>query len=682
MNKVDTGHLLHGGDYNPEQWLDHPEILKIDIERFLEAKINTVTLGVFSWAKLEPQEGVFDFGWLEEIIDRLYVNGISVILSTPSGGRPRWLAEKYPEVLRVTDRRERNLFNRRQNHCFTSPAYREKVRLIDTELVKRLGGHPAVKMWHISNELGGECHCPLCQRAFQGWLKEKYQTIENLNERWYTTFWSHTYSDFAQVESPSAMREGVEPLGETSDMSLALDWKRFVSHQTIDFMEQEIRAIREAGSDKPVTANLMYNFQGIDYFRLAEKLDVVSWDNYPTWSKKADCIIAADTGFWHDVMRSLKRKPFLLMESCPGATNWQSLSKLKKPGMVEAAALQAIAHGGDGALYFQMRQGRGAEEKFHGAVIDHYGGRDSRTFQDVCRAGKMLERISAVTGADTPCEAAVLYDWENRWAVEGSYGPRNKGMHHLDCVQNSYYALRRLGLNVDLADQASSLEDYKFVAAPMQYLFHPGFAERLRSYVKQGGMLVMTYWSGVVDENDLCFLGKAPYELTDMLGLRREEIDALYDWEENTICRHAGGLSGMKDSYVCKNLCELVKPEGAETLMVYGSDFYAGRPALLRNAYGEGTVYYICADAEQGFYDDLYRILAQTAGLQGTLPGEIPVGVEASCREDDAYRYVFVQNFSDQMQHIELPEGEVLYGSGEKVLMPLEGTVIKVAKTI
>ncbi len=670
MNK---GHLLHGGDYNPEQWLEHPEILKTDIERFQEAKINTVTLGVFSWAKLEPREGEFTFGWLADMIDRLYENGISVILATPSGARPRWLAEKYPEVLRVNERRERNLFGRRHNHCLTSPAYRERVRRIDGELVKRFGGHPGVKMWHISNELGGECHCPLCQRAFQDWLRKKYKTIENLNERWYTVFWSHTYDDFSQVESPS-------PLGETSDMSLALDWKRFVSCQTIDFMEQEIKAIREAGSDKPVTANLMYDFLGIDYFRLAKKLDIVSWDNYPTWGKKPHSVIAGDTAFWHDVMRSLKKKPFLLMESCPGATNWQGISKLKKPGMVEAASLQAIAHGGDGALYFQMRQGRGAEEKFHGAVIDHYGGRDSRTFRDVCRAGAMLEQISAVAGADTPCRAAVLYDWENRWAVEGSYGPRSDDMHHLECVQKSYYALRRLGLNVDIVDQGSPLESYRFVAVPMQYLFHPGFPERLRAYVERGGLLVMTYWSGVTNENDLCFLGETPQGLTEVLGLRREEIDALYDWEQNSICQQKEELPGMKDSYVCRNLCELVKPDTAQVLMVYGSDFYAGRPALLRNRFGAGTAYYICGDAEQDFYDDLYRILAREAGLEGILPLEVPPGVEVTMREDEAHSYVFLQNFSEETVTLALPKGEVLYGSWEGVLKPLEGVVVRTAK--
>lgn len=297
---MDNKYLMHGGDYNPEQWLHMPEILETDIERFKEAKINTVSVGIFSWAKLEPKEGVYEFEWLEKIIDRLYENGISVILATPSGARPHWMADKYPEVLRVNEMRQRNLVGTRHNHCLTSPVYREKVRLINTELVKRLGNHPAVKMWHISNEYGGECHCPLCQDAFRDWLRRKYKTIDALNDSWCTTFWSHTYDSFEQVESPS-------PLGETSIMALKLDWKRFISDQTIDFMEHEIAAIRAAGSDKPVTTNLMYHFNQIDYFKLAEKIDVASWDNYPTWHKKEEWETARDTAFWHDVIYGLKR---------------------------------------------------------------------------------------------------------------------------------------------------------------------------------------------------------------------------------------------------------------------------------------------------------------------------------------------------------------------------------------
>lgn len=674
---MNAGYLMHGGDYNPEQWLDMPEILETDIERFREAKINTVTLGVFSWAKLEPQEGVYRFEWLEQIIDRLHENGISVILSTPSGARPHWMADKYPEVLRVNGMRQRNLFGERHNHCLTSPVYREKVRLIDTQLVKRLGGHPAVKLWHISNEFGGECHCPLCQEAFRNWLRKKYKTIDALNDSWCTTFWSHTYDDFEQVESPS-------PIGERSIMALQLDWRRFISDQTIDFMESEIAAIRAAGSDKPVTTNLMYKFWEIDYFKMAEKLDIASWDNYPTWHKCEEWETARDTAFWHDVIYSLKKKPFLLMESCPGATNWQSVSKLKKPGMLEAASLQSIAHGADGAMYFQMRKSRGSQEKFHGAVLDHYDGREVRTFREVCATGKMLETLGEVAGARTQANVAVVYDWENHWALEGSCGPRNENMHYMESVEKSWRAFRRMGLNVDIVNQKSSLEQYRIVAAPMQYLFHDGFADRIRKFVENGGTFVLTYWSGVVDENDRCFLGGRPHGLMDVFGLRAEEIDGLYDWEENRICRPEnagiGKTEGLKEQYRCQYLCDLVKPSTAETLMVYGDDFYADTPALLVNRYGEGKAYYICADAEQSFYDDLYRTVARESGVTGAFDGEIPEGVEVTSRSGADADYIFIQNYNRFAAEVKLPQGEVLFGPSDGNLKPLESIVIKQAK--
>ncbi|MDD5803192.1 MAG: beta-galactosidase, partial [Clostridia bacterium] len=407
-----TDKLLHGGDYNPEQWLKRPDILEKDVEMLKESGCNVVSLGIFSWSTLEPEEGVFHFEWLKEIIDRLYKNGISTILATPSGARPIWMAQKYPEVLRVDETRHRNLFGFRHNHCYTSPVYREKVHIINKKLAQEVAVHPGVILWHISNEYGGECHCPLCQEAFRKWLKEKYGTIENLNDRWCTTFWSHTYQSFEQIESPSTR-------GETQLHALNLDWKRFVTHQTADFLRHEITAVREGGSQLPTTANLMHYFGGLDYFKLAKEIDVVSWDTYPTWHKEALIDTAYDNGMCHDLTRSLKRgKPFLQMESCPTSTNWQGVSKLKKPGMLFAQSMQAIAHGCDGALYFQIRQSRGASEKFHGAVIDHYGGNNTRVFKEVSEVGKSLKQLKELTGTIVKSQVAMIYDWDSQWAME------------------------------------------------------------------------------------------------------------------------------------------------------------------------------------------------------------------------------------------------------------------------
>ena len=668
-----TKKLLHGGDYNPEQWLDRPDILEKDLDMLTEAGCNVVTLGVFSWSTLEPEEGRFCFDWLENMINKLYERGISVILATPSGARPKWLADKYPEVLRVDSERKRALFGFRHNHCYTSPVYREKTAIINRKLAERFGNHPAVILWHISNEYGGECHCPLCQDAFRKWLKERYHTIEELNKRWCTTFWSHTYNSFDQIESPS-------PIGETQLHALNLDWKRFVSYQTTDFIKAEIHALREGGSKLPTTANLMYYFNGLNYFELAKAIDVVSWDTYPTWHKQEVIETAYDNGMCHDLMRSLKRKPFFQMESCPTSTNWQGISKLKKPGVLFAQSMQAIAHGGEGALYFQIRQSRGASEKFHGAVIDHYGGTDTRVFREVCHTGSALDKISELAGSNVKSPVALLYDWDSQWAMEDSQGPRNKGLHYKEALLKYYRGFRKLGLNVDLVDMTGDLTDYKILAAPMCYMFRNGFEEKVRKFVKNGGIFVATYWSGIVDDTDRCFLGGVPHGLMDVLGIRSMEIDGLYDWEKNSLIPVSDNLLGLDRTYTCKYLCDLVELRGAEAVMTYGDDFYAGYPALTVNAYGDGQAWYVAADAEKEFQVEFLRRIAEKAGISCGVEGEIPEGLEITTRENSEATYYIYQNWGSQTVEIPLPKGEIqtLYGETEKGLEPYGLAVLKV----
>ncbi len=671
--QVNFGQLLHGGDYNPEQWLDRPDILKKDIEYFKMAHVNVVSVGIFSWSMLEPEEGQYDFSWLEDIINQLYENGISVFLATPTGARPKWMADKYPEVLRVGADRHRNLFGGRHNHCYTSPVYREKTRQMNERLAEKFGDHPGVLLWHISNELGGDCHCPLCQEAFRSWLREKYETIENLNDKWCTTFWSHRYRSFDEIESPS-------PRGEMALHALNLDWKRFVTKQTLEFLEVEKAAILEGGSKKPVTVNLMYDFKELNYSKFKDAIDIVSWDNYPTWHKEEEHVTALDCGMQHDLMRSIQNRPFLLMESCPSATNWQSVSKLKRPGMLLAASLQAVAHGSDSVMYFQMRQSRGASEKFHGAVIDHYGGDDTRVFKEVTEVGAALEALKEVAGSKTNAKAAVLYDRENYWAVTDSQGPRNKDLKYSECIKKQYESLRRLGLDVDIISMSHDLSEYKVVAVPMGYMFADGYETCLRKYVANGGTLVMTYWSALVDENDRCFLDGTPYGLMDVFGLRAMELDALYDWDENTITAAEGNTLGMVGRYSCKNYCELLKLNGAEALLTYEEDFYKGMAALTRNLYGSGKAYYIATDAEEQFYQDFYKTIVKEANI-AVWAEEIPEGLEVTTRETEEHQYVFLQNFARKEVEFAIPqEYEIIYGSSNTIILPLETKVLKKVK--
>ena len=635
-NKLRVANLLHGADYNPEQWLDRPDILARDIELMKEAHCNVVSVGMFSWSMLEPEEGNYQFEWLESVINHLYDNGIYTILSTPSGARPHWLAKKYPEVLRVEKNRVRNLFGFRHNHCYTSPAYREKVAQINGELAKRFANHPGVILWHLSNEYGGECHCPLCQDAFRNWLKDKYKTLDALNDAWWTTFWSHRYTSWDQIESPA-------PHGEMMLHGLNLDWYRFVSHQTLDFVKWEKESVKPYNEDLPVTINMMYYFYGINYFDTKDLIDIASWDSYPVWHKATttDLEIGCDTSMMHDIMRSIKNEPFLLIESTPSMTNWQNVAKLKKPGMHMLSSMQAVAHGSNSVQYFQWRKSRGASEKFHGAVVDHYGKSDTRVFREVSELGHRLEGLTELTNTCNQAQVAILFDWDNRWAIDDMQGPRNIGMHYKETIQQHYKAFWKMGIPTDFVDMSCDISNYKVLVAPMMYLLRNGFEQKIKAFVEAGGTLITTYWSGIVNETDLCYLEGTPYGLMDVVGLRSEEIDGLFDGETNSATTCSPWLT-KSPSYSCSELCDLVIPSTAKTLMTYNEDFYANKPALTVNSFGRGQAYYIATKFEDKFYDEFYEQVLETLEIKRPLDIHLPEGVIVTDRDG----YLFIQNFN------------------------------------
>lgn len=645
----DFPHFLHGGDYNPDQWRDYPEVLEEDMHLMRLSGCNTMTLGIFSWTMLEPAEDKFDFSFMDEMMDKLAANGTKVILATPSGARPAWMSKAHPEILRLDKELRHLTHGRRHNHCYTSTYYRKKVQQINRLLAERYKNHPALIGWHISNEYGGECYCDKCQNAFREWLKEKYNNdMEALNKAYWTAFWSHTYTDWEQIDAPT-------PLGEDCTHGLTLDWKRFVNHQTMEFMKCEIEPLKEITPDIPVTTNFMGCYYGLDYFKFKDIVDVVSWDSYPYWHvEKSEAETACEFAFEHDKFRSIKDgKPFILMESTPSCVNWRPYNKLKRPNMHILSSMQAVAHGSDTVQYFQWRKGRGCSEKFHGAVVDHCGHENTRVFKEVSRLGGMLSKMDDVVGSYVESEVAIFYDWENHWAIDDMRGLCNVDKKYPETLLKHYTPFWKKGINVDIVNKDSDFSGYKLLIAPMLYMTDSALIEKLKKFVSGGGTLVCTYVTGWVNEHDLCYLGGFPaLDLKEVFGLWAEEIDTLYETDSNLVRLSSG------NEYKAIDYCELVHAQGAEVLGRYTQDFYKDMPALLKNKYGQGSAYYIAFRSEEDFLTDFYSEIIKGAEIPCALDLKLPEGVTAHTRKSEKDTFVFVENYNDFSVELKLPEGK------------------------
>ncbi len=640
--------FLHGADYNPEQWLPDKTVWDEDMRLFSLAGMNEMSVGIFAWSKLEPREGEYDFSWLDEVMDRISAQGGKVFLATPSGARPHWLADKYPDVLRVARDGVRNGFGQRHNHCPTSENYRRAVSNINEKLAERYARHPALLGWHISNEYNGEgCYCPSCRAAFRRFLEKKYGSVENLNHEWWTAFWSHTYDSFSQIDPPT-------PNGEEF-AGLCLDWKRFTTEAVADFMRAEKTAIRKY-SDAPVTTNFMTEYIGLNYNKMRDLCDVVSWDSYPTWHSNpsdgfSDAVdVAARTALCHDAYRALLDKPFVLMECTPSLTNWQSINKLKRPGMHKLSAMQAVAHGADAVQYFQFRKSRGANEQFHGAVVDHYGAENTRVFREVAGVGETLRRITEVVGSSADVKVALVMDVENDWALSLAQAYQKDDKKYFATCLSFYRALWKRGVNVDVVESHADLSRYKLAIAPMLFLTEPDTVENLTAFVKNGGTLISGYMLGTVGQNMLVHRDGFPTgTLKEVFGIRAEETDTLYPSDRNAV------ICGEKTYPVC-DYCDLIEVSTAEVLGTYESDFYRGRAALTVNRYGDGTAYYLAARDTGELTDALVETVLKKLGIEGTLGGTspLPYGVSAHERADGEDRYIFIGNYTSEEKTVDL----------------------------
>ena len=500
----------------------------------------------------------------------------------------------------------------------------------------------------------------MCLDNFRNWLKARYGTLDALNHAWWTGFWSHTVTDWKYIEPRESYLDGK-----------GIDWKRFVTHMTCDFMANEVAALREFDKTTPVTTNMMSRFNGLNYFELGKVCDVISNDVYPQYSSRESWISrAVPTTFNHCLMRSIKGKPFMLMESCPSATNWQPVSKLKDPGIHRLEMLNAVGAGADTCQYFQWRKGRGGSEKFHGAVIDHVGNENTRVFREVAEVGGILETLDDVVGTGVESDVAILYDWESVWALDACEGPSRDEKRYNEICDSHYKPFWLRGVNVDILQPDYDFSKYKLILAPMLFMLRNGLAEKMRDYVSNGGTLVLTYLTGIVNESNLCFRGGWPGDgLRELAGVWAEEIDNLYPEMELRV-KPAGKGILPAESYDVVAFADRIHIEGAEIVAVYADQFYAGTPALTVNKFGKGECWYVAArDRDGKLIDDLYDSLLKRSSIQKNLDADLPEGVTVLKRSDEAVDYLFVLNTRRDAAEIDLSREKQLTDmlSGEAV---------------
>ncbi len=630
--------ILFGGDYNPNQW--PKEIWEEDIRIFKKASINSATVNVFSWAKIQPSENCYDFEELDQIIEKLSTEGFDIVLATSTAALPAWMFKKYPEVARTDYDGRHHKFGQRHNACPNSLVYQKYAEHLATKLAERYGENPQVTCWHINNEYGGECYCDNCEKAFRVWLKDKYHTIEALNKAWNMEFWGHTVYEWDEIVLPNALSEGIG-YDKTAFAGISIDYRRFNSDSLLKNYMMERDAIQKIDPTTPITTNLMGTFKGLDYFKWAKEMDLVSWDNYPSYNTPWSLVAMT-----HDLMRGLKQQPFMLMEQTPSQQNWQPYNSLKKPGQMRAQSYQTIAHGADTIQYFQLRRSIGACEKFHGAVIEHVGHEDTRVFRETAALGAELAQLSDIIGTQTQAQVAVIFDWDNYWALEYTSGP-TVDLKYVEQIHRYYRYFYEQNIAVDLVPVDADLSKYKLVAAPVLYMIKEGMQERLTDFVMQGGALLTTYMSGIVDQSDNVHLGGYPGPLRELAGIWVEEIDALAPEQSNGVSLVNEELTGTSNL-----VSDLIHLENAEALAHYTSNFYAGMPAVTKNTFGDGTVYYFGGQLEDQLQDQLFKTIVKETDITPVI--EEATKLEIACRENEEAKFFVIINFHEEAQP--LPE--------------------------
>lgn len=650
--------LAFGCDYNPEQWPE--EVWHEDVRLMQEAGVNLVSLAIFSWALLEPEPDRFEFGWLDRVMDGLARAGIGVDLATATASPPPWMARNHPEILPVTADGRLLWPGSRQAWCPSSPVYRRRSVALVERIAERYRDHPALKMWHVSNELGchnAHCYCDVSAAAFRLWLRHRYGDLRALNEAWGTDFWSQRYSDWEEINPPRLTTSFSNPTQQ-------LDFKRFSSDELLAQYRAERDVLRRVTPGLPVTTNFiaMWAFRDVDYWSWAPEVDIVSNDHY---LRSDDPNAHVELAFAADLTRGLADgRPWLLMEHSPSAVNWQPRNVPKDPGQMRRNSIQHIARGADGALFFQWRASRAGAEKFHSAMVPH-SGTATRVWREVVDLGTILQRIARVRGTRVMAEAALVFDWQAWWASELDAHP-TIDVVYLDQVHALHRGLWRRGVTVDIVPPGADLSRYRLGIVPTLYLATAAAAEAVTRFVESGGTALITYFSGIVDENDHVLLGGYPGAFRDLLGIRVEEFAPLR--REETARLEDGTLVDVWTEHL-----ELVD---AEAVIRYSEGRLAGVPAVTRAERGNGKAWYVATRLPDEAIDRLFDRLLTESGVSPAV--RVPEGVEAVRRAGDGVSYLFLINHTDVEFEVPVRGVDLVTGATAEraVVVPAGGVAV------
>jgi beta-galactosidase len=649
-----TGGLYFGGDYNPEQWPEN--VWTEDVALMRQAGVNLVTVGVFSWAFLEPSPGRYEFGRLDRVLDLLAGGGIAVDLATATASPPPWFSHAHPLSLPVDRDGRRLSYGSRQAFCASSPEYRDAALNLVEQLATRYHDHPALALWHIHNEYGCHnltCYCDRSAEAFRVWLADRYGDLDALNDAWGTGFWSQRYGDWAEILPPRATPTFGNPTQE-------LDFRRFSSDALLALCVAERDVLRRLSPGTPTTTNFMTGmFSGLDYWRWAPELDLVSTDHYLIGANPDAHV---DLAFAADLARSLAGGSWLLMEHSTSAVNWQPRNVAKAPGQLIRNSLSHVARGSEGALFFQWRASRSGAEKWHSGMVPH-AGTDSRVWQEVTQLGAALGALAPVRGARVEADVAVLLDYPSGWAAERP-GQPSADMTTFDEVRRWYAALWRAGITADFAHPSADLARYRVVLVPALYLISDADAANLAGYLEGGGTVLVGPYSGIVDEADRVRLDGYPGAFRDLLGVRIEEFHPLLAGET---VRLSGGSVGRVWQ-------ELGRSTGAEVLESYVDGPVAGSPAVTRN----GRAWYLGTRLVDADLDRLLLRVCDEAGVRPVAPGA-PAGLEAVLRvHGDGTSYLFLINHTSTALSAAASGTDVLSGREiiDRATVPPGGVVV------